>query len=166
MVARMQVLVARETRFKFSKVYYIIDSQIVLAMLQRDSYIFHTFVGSRVNEIQTITELSRWFWVEGTINVADYVTRPRDPVEIGCNSIWQKGQKFLEKPVEEWPIKQDCNVLEIPERIRKVMKTKVVVLHVAPLCPIDIERFPNFKRLVRTTARLLSMCLNVIPTHP
>ena len=67
--------------------------------------------------------------------MADYVTRPRDPVEIGCNSIWQKGPAFLEKPEQEWPIKQDCKVLEIPERIRKIMKTKVVALNVVPPCP-------------------------------
>ena len=105
MAARVQEFITRESRFKFTKIYYIIDSEIVLATLQKDSYIFRTFVGSRVNEIQTTTDLSRWFWIDGATNIADWVTKPRSPDHIGENSVWQRGPKFMEKPEEEWPIK-------------------------------------------------------------
>ena len=126
-------------------------------MLQKDSYIFRTFVGSRVSEIQTTTDLTRWFWVEGVSNVADWVTRPRNPVEIGQNSIWQRGPRFLDGPREEWPIKQECKVLEIPERIKNVMKTEAILIKPVRKSVINIERFSSMKMLVRTTARVLSV---------
>ena len=99
MAARLYEFVIKEYRFKFTKVYFIIDSEIVLSMIQKDSYVFRTFVGSRVGEIQT-TDTAWWFWIEGSANIANWVTKPRLPEEIGENSCWQKGPEFLERPEE------------------------------------------------------------------
>ena len=45
--------------------------------------------------------------MEGNINPADWVTKPRKAEELGENSFWQKGPQFLTQNVEKWPVKYD-----------------------------------------------------------
>ena len=149
MAARLYEFVIKECRFKFTKVYFI----IVLSMIQKDSYVFRTFVGSRVGEIQTTTDTAWRFWIEGSANIADWVTKPHLPEEIGENGCWQKGPEFQERPEEEWPIKQQCHILDIPERIKVVMTTVADAEKTS--CVIDINRFSEFKKLIRTTSRVM-----------
>ena len=56
---------------KFEGVYHIIDSEIVKAMINRDSYGFRSFAANRIGEIQDTTKKEDWYWVEGNLNVAD-----------------------------------------------------------------------------------------------
>ena len=156
MATRLKAFIVKECRFKFSRVYFLVDSEIVLAMVQKDSYIFGTFVGSRVAEIQRSTDLTCWFWVEGALNVADWVTRPRLPEEIGHGSIWQDGPEFLCSPEEEWPIQRECKVLDIPEIIKTVMVTTGEGVE-SLIDLIDLKRFSSYRKLIKTTARILSV---------
>ena len=55
---RIRNLLKRECRFKYSKEYFIVDSEIIRAMIQKDSYGFNTFVALRIGEIQKATNLS------------------------------------------------------------------------------------------------------------
>ena len=106
MAKRLSVFLKEEMRFKFEKEYYIVDSQIVQAMIQKDSYGFNTFVAVRIGEIQEDTAPSDWYWVEGCNNVADWVTRRgKTPKELHRDSLWQMGADFLKRPVKEWPIR-------------------------------------------------------------
>ena len=59
------MFIKEETRFKFEKEYFIVDFQIVRAMIQKDSYGFNTFVAVRIGEIQENTNPNDWYWVEG-----------------------------------------------------------------------------------------------------
>ncbi len=59
----------------FDRVYHIIDSEIVKAMINRESYGFSTFAANRIGEIHRNTEPKDWFWIEGSLNIADIVTR-------------------------------------------------------------------------------------------
>ena len=68
---RSQAFIARETKIKFSKVYFVTDSQIVYSLLQRESYGFSTFIGLRVGEIQRSTNPSSWYWTGRSHSVAD-----------------------------------------------------------------------------------------------
>ena len=60
-------------------IYFLIDSEIVLAMLNKDSYGFHTYDTLRVGETQQATNPSMWFWVDGSLNIADWITRGEKP---------------------------------------------------------------------------------------
>ena len=88
------------------KTYYIVDSEIVRAMIQKESYGFNTFVAVGVGEIQDHTNLQNWYWIDGKLNIADWITRGKNPDELGPGSTWQNGPEFLKLPEEEWPIKQ------------------------------------------------------------
>ena len=85
------------------------------------------------------------------MNVADWVTRPRLPREIGPKSIWQSGPEFLAMPEQT-----ECNVLDIPEMIKRVMVVKGESTN-SPFGIIDVTRFSSYLKLIETTARVLSV---------
>lgn len=109
--------------FRFSKIVHIIDSMIVRAQIQRESYGFGTFVATRVAEIQSITDPTEWWWAQGGHNPADMTTRVAPASALGADSKWQKGPDFLRTPFELWPISQE-NTLDndqIPDIIGVTM---------------------------------------------
>ena len=66
----------------------------------------------RVSEIQAAGQfikgrLHNWSWLEGIDNPADWATKPRKAEDLKQGGFWQKGPKFMEKDVSEWPIKLD-----------------------------------------------------------
>ena len=66
-----------------------------------------------------------------------------------------KGQvalNFLKLPFEEWPVRQDCSFDVLPERIEAILKIEDKFGEV-----IQSNRFSNFLKLIRVTARILSL---------
>ena len=57
---RLKGCILRESRYKFRRVCFIVDSEIVLGMIQKDSYGFKTYIGVRVAEIQNSTKAENW----------------------------------------------------------------------------------------------------------
>ena len=98
---RLRVFIEKEVRLKFRRIYHIVDSQIVHAMIQSESHGFQTYAAVRIGEIQEHTSKSEWYWVNGKFNVADYLTRGRKPSELGDGSEWQIGPEFLKFAEEE-----------------------------------------------------------------
>ncbi|XP_071948687.1 uncharacterized protein [Antedon mediterranea] len=110
MSKRLAKYIVNETRIKFDQVFYIVDSEIVRAMVQKQSYGFKTFAATRIGEIQQDTEPQDWWWCRGEVNIADAITRGMNLSQIGPNSEWQMEPEFLRQPVENWPIEQSCNI--------------------------------------------------------
>ena len=52
---RIFSFIIKECRYQFSKVIFVVDSEIIHAMIQRDSYGFKTYAGVRIGEIQSAT---------------------------------------------------------------------------------------------------------------
>ena len=102
----------------------MIDSEIVRAMINKDSYGFRSFAANRIGKIQEYTEKENWYWVEGNLNIADRTNRPLDMVaKVGLSSEWQKGSEFLQMLTEEWPIKSEARVSSLPEVKRSFVGT-------------------------------------------
>ncbi|XP_068720599.1 uncharacterized protein [Montipora capricornis] len=104
---RLKVLVQQQCRYHFQKFYHIVDSQIVHAMIQMDSYGFNTFAATSIEEIQEGTDPKDWYWVESEYNIADWLTRGKEPSELGFGSSWQDGPTFFNQPESEWPISRN-----------------------------------------------------------
>ena len=81
------VFLNKGMRYKFTKVYHIIDSEIVKAMINKESYGINTFAANRIVEIQQKTTLLEWFWVKGVLNIADWIRREKSPVELDRGSL-------------------------------------------------------------------------------
>ena len=56
---RLRAFIEEETRYRFESCYHIVDSEIVRAMIQKESYGFNSFVATRIGEIQNATDSSK-----------------------------------------------------------------------------------------------------------
>ena len=95
MSKRLEDLITSEGRLQFVKTHYIVDSEIVRAMIQKESYGFYTFVAVRVGEIQDHTNPHNWYWIDGKLNIADWITRGKNPDELGPGSTGKMAQNSL-----------------------------------------------------------------------
>ena len=155
---RLHCFIQEELRYQFEKVYHIFDSEIVKAMISKESYVFNTFAANRIGEIQSMTEVSKWYRVNGTLNIANWITRGKSPVDLQSKSVWQEGPAFLRLPVESWPILSHAGVTDLPERIKAVFVGAVdgAVLETLE-SRIDIKHFSKFQLLINTTARVIKL---------
>ncbi|XP_071954191.1 uncharacterized protein [Antedon mediterranea] len=155
MSKRLAQYIINETRIMFDQVFYVVDSEIVQAMVQKQSYGFKTFAATRIGEIQQDTEPQDWWWCRGEVNIADAITRGMNPSQIGPNSEWQRGPEFLRQPVENWPIEQSCNIKTLPERVKIVMAVNIE--EEDSLADRIIRRQSKYQKLLRVTARVLKV---------
>ena len=131
MSKRGRDVIEKESRYKFTKVLHIVDSETVLSMLQKTSTRFKLYEGLRISEIQAATSgnISCWAWVAGDMNPADWITRGKQPSELHEHSTWFNGPEFLSRPEETWPIKftpsttNDLSVEKVSVAVN-VVKTK------------------------------------------
>ena len=147
---RIRSSITKYSRLNFTKVIHIVGSEIVRAMINKESYGFNTFVATRVGEIQNATDISEWFWIKSESNIADILTKHRSPSELDSSSECQCGPKFLKLPIDKWPIRNDCSVTRLPEETKSVLAVEKQSCQL-----IDINRFSNYNRLIRTTARVV-----------
>ena len=156
--SRIRKTIQKELSFKFDKITHLVDSEIVHAMVNRDSYGYNTFAANRVGEIQQNTSPEEWAWVPGKLNVSDMVTRGANPEEIGVGSEWQKGPKFLRENETNWPVKYEVSrTVTVPE-LKKVEQIAAPVRISESLASrIDVRRFSQWKRLLMVTARILKL---------
>ena len=118
LAARLSSFIKRECCIDFHDTFFIIDSEIVRAQIQRESYGFNTFVGVRIGEIQSLTKRDDWYWVESAKNIADLISRGASPSELRMGSDWQRGPDFLKEDVKGWPItQQDYSASQLPDII-------------------------------------------------
>ena len=153
---RLRVFIQEEVRYTFTAVYHIVDSEIVKAMISKESYGFNTFAANRTGEIQQKTDLQEWFWIAGELNIADWVTRGKSPEELGPCSVWQTGPEFLKQPVQEWPVSSKTSVEKLLERHKAVMTVSAKEEETLAT-RINISRFSKIQLLKNTTARILKL---------
>ena len=109
LASRLRESIMQELKIPFNMVFHLIDSMIVQAQIQKESYRFKPFVATRLSEIQEKTNPSEWFCIPSSQNPADLTTRITNPDDLSEDSIWQTGPKFLKQPFELWPIRKDQN---------------------------------------------------------
>lgn len=85
------------------------------------------------------------------------MTRGKKPSEIGLHSDWQEGPLFLKQPASEWPISRNYSEVRIPKTIMKVVNIVNVSVKDDLASRIKIERFSDYNRLLRVTARILKL---------
>lgn len=85
--------------------YYWTDSTTALAWINRNDD-WGTFVGNRVKEICSITNVQNWRHVPGRINPADLPSRGCTASELQALRWWE-GPDWLRKPESDWPISNE-----------------------------------------------------------
>ncbi len=114
------------------------------------------FVGTRVAEIQDLTEQHSWRYVPSASNPADDITRGKSLCELGPKSCWCQGPLFLRDPPNLWP---ECPIPEKPDdnELRKVGTCTLVCF-----TPSDFSQFKTLEELIESTA--LQGVANTKPT--
>ena len=155
---RLKTIITEQCRYRFEKCYHITDSQIVHSMIQKESYGFNTFAAVRVGEIQEGTNTKDWYWTASEFNIADLLTRESKPNDIDITSKWQKGPHFLQLHESEWPITKTYSEQKIPINTIKLCSPAIQTNPKDTLASrINIEKYSNYKKLLRVTARILAM---------
>ena len=155
---RLRETIEREMQFTYQAVFHIVDSAIVRAQIQKESYGFGSFVATKIAEIQNKSDAREWWWIATSDNPADMVTRSTSPTQIGSRSMWQRGPNFLQLPVDQWPISQAVQDQELPDRIgvhiinidNQSEETGIGVV-------INVDKFNSYSKLLRVTARLVEL---------
>ncbi|XP_068247848.1 uncharacterized protein [Palaemon carinicauda] len=151
---RLRDIIVKQSDWKFKSIVHIVDSSIVRAQIQKESYGFNTFVANRVAEIQSRTDPTEWWWVNSKNNPADFTTRPCPPNVLHENSMWQKGPAFMSRPFDTWPISQSCND-EVPDKVGIVLTCRQKSFE-EKTSVINMSRFSSYTKLLRVPARIIA----------
>lgn len=120
---RLRKYFEKHGRIKVEKWFHLVDSQMVLGAIQRDSYGFQTFFANRIGEIQKTGAIGDWWWIPGNLNIADIITRGASPKDLDEDSIWQNGPEFLKRSVDKWPKRSAAEIAEdARERVNKLQR--------------------------------------------
>ena len=155
---RLRAVVLKELTVPVESVYHIIDSQIVLEQLRKDSYKFGVFVGNRVAEVQNSTKVSDWWWTESQNNGADRVTRPSGVCKLGDD--WKHGPSYLVEDISKWPISQERKYEEedLPDVVKKCHSVSGQKLDLkVNLGFIEMDRFGTLDKLIMVTAIIMKI---------
>lgn len=80
------------------------DSTTVLTWLKSESCHYKVFVGTRIAEIQELTDIEDWRYVDSSNNPADALTRGKKLCDLARPNCWTTGPFFLHKPENCWPV--------------------------------------------------------------
>lgn len=151
--AQLANLLSSELSIPIQSVTLWTDSTTVLSWLTSDSCRFKVFVGTRVAEIQTLTETKGWKYVNSKSNPADNLTRGKTLLELTQHKRWSRGPAFLLLPTEDWPANPCLPVIAEPaEELRKVTFCGTAMLGEAN--SPDLSKHSSWEELMETTTLL------------
>ncbi|XP_049889946.1 uncharacterized protein LOC126383475 [Epinephelus moara] len=131
------------------------DSTTVLSWLTSDSCRYKVFVGTRIAEIQTLTDTSNWRYVDSKNNPADYLTQGKTLLELSQQHRWSQGPPFLLLNIDCWPA-HPCGVAESEpvEELRKSMFCGAVMSDDINN-PDDLNKYSSWDDLMKETKNML-----------
>lgn len=120
---RLRKYFEKHGRIKVEKWFHLLDSQMVLGAIQRDSYGFQTFFANRIGEIQKTGAVGDWWWIPGNLNIADIITRGASSKDLDEDSMWQNGPEFLKRSENKWPKRSAAEIADdARERVNKLQR--------------------------------------------
>ncbi|XP_073967400.1 uncharacterized protein [Choristoneura fumiferana] len=119
--------VAKIMKLRKEQVFAWSDSQVALAWIKGDPVRWNPFVKNRVNEINKITVIQDWYYVNTKQNPADPASRGLLPRKLLSNSLWWNGPIFLLEPVIALP---KDNIPETDLECRKNIKSLVTEMDI------------------------------------
>ena len=139
--------------------YYWIDSQIVLAWIQKDPQQLKTFFQNRVSAIQSATHKSRWNYVRTHQNPADHASRGLSPRQTVQNHLWWEGPPWLMSPPHLWPSSLEQSPISLPQQQHSALPE----LKVRKMTTVtrDLLLWSKFSSMTKL-ARVLAYCLRFV----
>ncbi|XP_055542771.1 uncharacterized protein LOC129728359 [Wyeomyia smithii] len=131
------------------------DSSTVLAWIRSDQRRYHQYVGFRIGEILTLTDVSEWRKIGSSLNVADDATKWGSGPRISSDNRWFHGPDFLRQPEKCWPGKDE----PVAPTNEELLVCNVHCNIQEPL--IDTNRFSTWVKLHRSVAYVLRFVKNI-----
>lgn len=151
-------MLKRELTIDIQKVVYWTDSTTVLTWLHSNSCRYKVFVGTRVAEIQELSDSTSWRYIDSGTNPADDITRGKPLVQLAGDNRWSRGPSFLQLQADHWP---KAPVGELPEDAGELRKTVFcgVLVGATSSAVLDIQQVVkellNYQELLKATAQSL-----------
>ncbi|XP_046556868.1 uncharacterized protein LOC124266100 [Haliotis rubra] len=147
--AQLADVLLRELTLPVEKVMLWSDSTTVLAWIHSESCRYKVFVGTRVAEVQTLTKVENWLYVNTKDNPADCITRGLTIQELIQDSKWSCGPAFLYEPPEEWTSPVVKPVLTDNSEVRNSFCGAIFTKASKPL--FDDKQYDSWNDLVVTS---------------
>ena len=110
--AQLAAVLKKELTLAIASITHWTDSTTVLQWLQSQSCRYKVFVGTRVADIQELTEGSPWRHVRSADNPADDITRGLTLSQLLGEHRWINGPSFLLQDETTWPAEPDLAASE------------------------------------------------------
>ena len=150
--ARLVDKIKKASQRRFNDILYFSDSKVVLGMLNNSKSLLKEFVGIRVNEIRSLSDVNDWKWIPSEHNIADLGSRGIDPGKFVQSEEWLKGPEWLRLPKSEWPVSLNDSSSECSELDLKVGHVLATV--VTP-CRLDAANYSSLDFLLKVTAYII-----------
>eukprot|EP00057_Strongylocentrotus_purpuratus_P004826 XP_003729535.1 PREDICTED: uncharacterized protein LOC100892047 [Strongylocentrotus purpuratus] len=152
LASRLYKTIVEQLTMEIDDVILFTDSMIALSWVRSKARNFKTFIATRVGEIQSNTDPSKWRHISGVDNIADVLSRGLKASEL--KGSWQHGSDFLQQSRSDWP--EEVKVLTNLPDVEKERRHEKTVLAVGLSCDlIDYERFSSWRKLVRVATLVL-----------
>ncbi len=156
--AQLAKLLEKELTLKIDQIILWTDSTTVLTWLQSESCRFKIFVGTRVAEIQELTNPQAWRYVDSARNPADDITRGKTLKDLVEPNRWRQGPSFLLQPPDDWPVKLTIETDSDTSEHRK--STFCGVTSITPPTQEPQAKYNTWKELLEATVRELQGAAN------
>ncbi|XP_030609347.1 uncharacterized protein LOC115796997 [Archocentrus centrarchus] len=154
--AQLASLLQRELTGPIRNIILWTDSTTVLTWLKSDSCRYKVFIGTRVAEIQELTDAQAWRYVDSANNPADDITRGKTLLELASDSRWRHGPAFLQQVTNLWPA-QPAAVVGEAEDVAELRRPTVCCLTTSVTTSLgpDTDQCSSFGELTEAVARAL-----------
>lgn len=112
------------------------------------------FVGTRVAEIQELTDIKSWRYIDSASNPADDITRGKTLSQLAGMTRWSHGPSFLLQSSDKWPDAPAGQIPEGTEELRSSVFCGLTTKETEQAIP-DIQGFNTFQELLEATTQAL-----------
>ncbi|XP_055589038.1 uncharacterized protein LOC129741339 [Uranotaenia lowii] len=146
--ARLKNNIESEHSLQIRNTFLWSDSTTVLSWIRSDIRRYRPYVGHRINEILSFSNIQQWKWVPTRLNVADEATKWGKGPCFLVESRWFNAPEFLYDAEEDWPYDKQISKGETNEELRPgLVAVHTIVEPVEPL--FDVFRFSKWERMLR-----------------
>ena len=142
LLTKLLIFIKKALNLPLQEVYTLMDSTVVMILLDGNPHRFKTFVGNRALCIMELVTSNHWHHVSGLENPADCESLPcLFPYELLGNILWWNGPKRLKKTLEHWP-----KLTKKIEMIEPTEDSEICLSVMAKLVSlvIDVNQFSSF----------------------
>lgn len=152
--AQLASVLKKELTLDIQEVVYWTDSTTVLNWL----------VGTRVAEIQELSDPASWRYIDSGTNPADDITKGKTLAQLAGENRWSQGPPFLQLHANHWPKAPVGEPTEEVEELRKTVFCGMLVESTSPAIP-DIQQLSTYQELLKATTQSLHGAA-AITNHP